>query len=233
MTDQIAEFANPFALISELGGSYAAELDIHLNDLNSAEIYKWFLAAMLYGARISENIASRTWQVFKHNDILTPEGIINMGWDGLVAMLDQGGYARYDYKTATKLLAASQSLLDHYTGNLNYLHAAASDSLDLEQRVMSLGKGIGKVTAHIFLRELRGRWDKAAPPLSLLAFNAARILGFLPDGMDNDCKLGLINLQRLWCRNGMTMESFSDFESALVRYGLRLRHQEKKAHRAK
>lgn len=233
MTDQIAEFANPFDLISELGGSYAAELGIHLDDLSSAEIYKWFLAAMLYGARISENIASRTWQVFKRNDILTPQGIIHTGWDGLAAMLDQGGYVRYDYKTATKLLEVNQSLLDHYAGNLNHLHAAASDPNDLEWRVMNLGKGVGKVTAHIFLRELRGRWDKAEPPLSLLAFNAAQVLGFLPDGMDNDHGLALVDLQQLWCRNGMTKESFSDFEAALVRYGLRLRHQEKKAKRAK
>lgn len=233
MTDPIAEFANPLDLISELGGSYAAELGIHLDDLSSAEIYKWFLAAMLYGARISENIASRTWQVFKRNGILTPQGIIHTGWDGLAAMLDQGGYVRYDYKTATKLLEVNQSLLDHYAGNLNHLHAAASDPSDLEQKIMNLGKGMGKVTTHIFLRELRSRWDKADPPLSSLALNAAQVLGFLPDEMDNDHRLALANLQQLWRRNGMTMESFSDFEAALVRYGLRLRHQEKKIKRVK
>lgn len=222
---QGAKLLDAPALVSELGGCYAAELGIHLNDLNSAEIYKWFLAAMLYGARISENIASRTWQVFKCNDILTPEGVINTGWDGLVAILDQGGYARYDYKTATKLLTVSQALLDHYAGDLNRLHAAALDSNNLEQRIMCLGKGIGKVTTQIFLRELRGRWNKATPPLSLLAFNAAQVLGFLPKEINNDHKLALINLQQLWCKHGMTQDSFPDFEAALVRYGLHLRHR--------
>ena len=79
------------ALVSELGGSYAAELSIHLEGLETTEIYKWFLAAMLYGARISENIANRTWQVFRRNDVLTPECMINTDWDRLVALLDQGG----------------------------------------------------------------------------------------------------------------------------------------------
>ncbi|MDP1557643.1 MAG: hypothetical protein Q8K59_07050 [Nitrosomonas sp.] len=164
---------NALALVSELGGSYAAELGINLVSLKSAEIYKWFLAAVLYGARISEKIATRTWHTLEHNGLLTPERIINTSWDGLVAILDQGGYVRYDYKTATKLLAINRALLDHYGGDLNNLHTAATDSNDLEQRMMDLGKGIGKVTADIFLRELRGRWRKAQPPLSPLAFNAA------------------------------------------------------------
>ncbi len=107
-------------------------MGIHLHELNPAEIYKWFLAALLYGARISEAIASRTWQVLKRYDILTPERVIDAGWERLVALLDEGGYVRYDYKTATKLLAVDQSLLDQYASNLNDLHATAADAYDLE-----------------------------------------------------------------------------------------------------
>jgi hypothetical protein len=32
------------------------------------------------------------------------------GWDGLVAILDRGGYVCYDYKTATKLLEINRNL---------------------------------------------------------------------------------------------------------------------------
>lgn len=222
------KYPSASALIAKCGGSYAAQLGICLHDLNPTEIYKWFLAAMLYGARISENIASRTWQVFKRNQVLTPEDMISTNWERLVAMLDQGGYVRYDHKTATKFQAVSQSLCENYAGDFNHLHAAALDPSDLEQRVMNLGKGIGKVTTHIFLRELRGRWEKAVPPLSLLALDAAQVLGFLAAGMENDPKRALVNLQQLWLRNGMPTESFPDFEAALVRYGLRLRRLKKK-----
>lgn len=216
---------NAPALVAELGGSYAAKLGINLGGLNPDEIYKWFLAAVLYGARISENIASRTWHEFEGSGVLTPERMISTGWGGLVAILDHGGYVRYDYKTATKLLDINHALLDGYGGNLNTLHAAAANSGDLERRIKDLGKGIGKVTVGIFLRELRGRWEKAEPPLSPLAFMAAQALGYLPNGIGSDHKRTLICLQRLWSEHGMTAESFPDFEAALVREGLRLRHR--------
>ncbi|MDO9312554.1 MAG: hypothetical protein Q7T85_12820 [Nitrosomonas sp.] len=213
------------SLVSEFGGCYSTQLGIQLNDLDAAEIYKWLLAALLYGAPISEKIATHTWRVLERNGILTPESIVRTGWDGLVALLDEGGYARYDHKTATKMLAVSQTLLDRYAGNLNHLHAAALDSDDLAQRVMNLGKGMGPVTIQIFLRELRGRWNKAMPPLAQLAFQAAQALGFLSQGCDDDHQLALARLQDLWEKSGMSLLNFPDFEAALVRYGLCLRHQ--------
>lgn len=212
-------------LVAKLGGSYAAKLGINLGALDPAEVYKWFLAAVLYGARIPETIASRTWHEFKASGILTPQRMIDTGWDGLVAILDRGGYVRYDYKTATKLLAVNQALLGSYGGNLNTLHAAAADPSDLERRIIDLGKGVGKVTADIFLRELRGRWQKAAPPLSPLAFMAAQALGFLPSRIGDDHDLALAWLQHLWGEQSMTAESFPDFEAVLVREGLRLRRR--------
>lgn len=213
------------ALVAELGGSYAAKLGIELDALDAAEIYKWFIAAVLYGARIPESIASRTWHEFETSEVLTPQRMLDTGWDGLVAILDRGRYVRYDYKTATKLLEISRTLLDRYDGNLNTLHAAAADPVDLEQRIMALGKGIGKVTAGIFLRELRGRWQKAVPPLSPLTLMAARTLGFIPNRIGDNHDRALAWLQHLWNKQGMTAASFPDFEAALVRQGLRLRRR--------
>lgn len=209
------------ALMAELGGSYAAALGITLDGLRAEEVYKWFLAAVLYGAPIPEAQATRTWREFEHNGVLTPQRILDTGWDGLVRMLDAGGYTRYDFKTATKLLDVNRALLADYGGDLNALHAAAADAADLERRIVALGKGIGPVTADIFLRELRGRWKKAQPPLSPLALAAAAELGFLAAGTGADAALP--QLQRQWRRSGTPGGHFSDFEAALVRAGLRLR----------
>lgn len=217
-------FLSPPELVTRVGGSYAAMLGIDLNSLNPDEIYKWFIAALLYGAPIPGNIATRAWHAFADNDMLMPRRMIESGWDKLVALLDQGGYVRYDYKTATKLLDVNRILLENYDGNLNTLHAAATDSNDLERRIMDLGKGIGKVTAHIFLRELRGKWKKADPPLSPLAFMAAKMLGYLPDKINDHSGEVIPYLQRLWKKNGMMAESFRDFEAALIRKGLDIRH---------
>lgn len=123
------------------------------------------------------------------------------------------------------MLAVSQSLLDRYAGNLNHLHAAALDPDDLAQRIMNLGKGIGPVTVQIFLRELRGHWNKAMPPLAQLASQAAQVLGFLPQDCHDNDQLALILLQDLWEKSGKPRSDFPDFEAALVRYGLCLRHR--------
>lgn len=208
------------ALMAELGGSYAAALGIALEGLGAEDIYKWFLAAVLYGAPIPEAQATRTWREFERNGVLTPQRILDTGWDGLVQMLDAGGYTRYDFKTATKLLDVNRNLLADYGGDLNALHAAAADPADLERRIVALGKGIGPVTAGIFLRELRGRWEKAQPPLSPLALAAAAELGFLAAG--TGAAAALPQLRRQWRRSGAP-DHFSDFETALVRAGLRLR----------
>ncbi|WP_292993680.1 hypothetical protein [Nitrosomonas sp.] len=48
------------SLVSKFGGRYSKQLGIQLDDLDAAEIYKWLLAALLYGAPISEKIATHT-----------------------------------------------------------------------------------------------------------------------------------------------------------------------------
>jgi len=214
----------PAELVKNRGGRYAGALGIDLAAPDAAERFKWFLAALLYGTRISVALATRTWREFATRGVLTPDQILQTGWDGLVVILDAGGYVRYDYKTATKLLAVCETLMQDYGGSLDTLHDAAADPCDLENRIKALGKGIGDTTIGIFLRELRGFWAKAEPPLSPLALSAATALGYLrPVTLDPD--RALARLRRLWAADGQTAAGFADFESALVREGLRLRRQ--------
>ena len=91
-------------LISTLGGKFSKELGINLSKGKSTEIFKWFLASKLFGARIGTNIAIKTYREFERCCVLSPEKILDTGWDGLVKILDDGEYARYDFSTATKLL---------------------------------------------------------------------------------------------------------------------------------
>jgi hypothetical protein len=81
----------------------------------------------------------------------------------LVKILDDGGYVRYDFSTATKLLNLVKQLQEKY-GSLTELHRQAKDTRDLEGKLMQF-KGIGPVTTNIFLRELRTVWEKADPGL--------------------------------------------------------------------
>jgi hypothetical protein len=214
----------PAELMRNRGGRFASALGIDLAAPDAGERFKWFLAAILYGTRISETLATRTWREFAARGVLTPDRIPQTGWDGLVTILDAGGYVRYDYKTATKLLDACAALMRDYGGSLDALHDAAADPRDLERRIKALGKGIGDTTVGIFLRELRGIWAKAEPPLSPLAISGATALGYLRPGTP-DPDRALARLRHLWETDGQPAAGFADFESALVREGLRLRRQ--------
>ena len=209
-------------LLGRLGGRFAGELGL---DLKAGPVprQKWFLAAILYGARISGALATRTYRVFAARDLYTPEAILAQGWDGLVGLLDEGGYARYDFKTATKLLRVMASLKEGYQGDLERLHGAAADFDDLEARLRALAPGLGPTTANIFLRELRGIWPKAEPPLSPLAQRAAEALGLLPPGLTP--RQALPALQQKWRAQPVAGFEFADLEAALVRRELELRRR--------
>ena len=204
------------------GGRYSTQLGIKLGSGKPDEIFKWFLSAILFGARISESVAIRTFQAFEADGVISPEKIIQTGWDGLVAILDRGGYVRYDFKTATKLLGICQALLDEYDGDLNRLHEMAPDEKALEERVQNIGKGIGEVTANIFLREMRGIWPKVDSLPSDLAMGGARDFGFISIRLQNRA-IALKQLKNCWLQSGGNSKDFAEFESALVRAGLYLR----------
>ncbi|MBI5043195.1 MAG: hypothetical protein HZC10_05070, partial [Nitrospirae bacterium] len=167
-------------------------------------------------ARIGANIAIKTYKEFERCRVLSPERIIKTGWDGLVRILDDGGYVRYDFSTATKLLEIMKDLEKDYNGDLNRLEQEARDEEDLERLLKGLGKGIGDVTVNIFLRELRLIWPKARPELSDLVKLSAKNLGLLKQ---NEDALTLKALEKFWTKYKIPNNDFCDFEAALVRLG--------------
>jgi len=137
--------------------------------------FKWFLASILFAKRISAEIAKRTFLMFVAEGLTSPEAIIKAGWDFLVRVLDAGGYVRYDFSTASNLLATMRKLKREY-GDLEKLHEVARDPRDLERRLMEF-RGVGPVCVNIFLRELRGIWSKARPKPSKIALKVAELIG--------------------------------------------------------
>lgn len=214
-------------LMEEWGGRFSSELGIDIDSRDPEEIFKWFLASLLFGSRIRQNVAVRTYREFEKRGVLTPDDIIRTGWEGLVDILDSGGYVRYDYITATKLLDIAESLNKMYGGDLNRLHEDAKDARDLESKLMEF-KGVGPVTANIFLRELRGVWQKADPLPGSLVIISARHLGFTDlEGKDDaERKEILSDLERTW-RQEQLPYHFSDFEAALIKFGSEYRRKKR------
>lgn len=215
------------ALVEELGRKYSEILNIDLSKGEDEEIFKWLLASVLFGAPITENSVIKTFNCFRKHSVLTPERILETGWDSIVKILDEGGYARYDFKTADKLLEVVKNLMEEYNGSLTVLQSEASDSHDLEKRLKDLGKGVGDVTVGIFLRELRQVWRKADPNPTDLVVLAAKNLKIVDEKAT--ARSSFEQLKSFWSRNKVAGKSFVEFETALVRFGKDLRRKQRRS----
>ena len=155
---------------------YSEELDIDLAKRSDSAYFRWFLASLLFGARISETTAKNTYRSFVAHGLTNPEKILQAGWDFLVyPVMREGGYVRYDGRKSTQVLRDCKMLMTDYGGRLSRLHDGARDARDLEQRLLAF-YGVGPVTANIFLRELRPFWAKADPdPLPAVERLAKRL----------------------------------------------------------
>ncbi|MEM2960507.1 MAG: hypothetical protein QXU67_02760 [Candidatus Bathyarchaeia archaeon] len=170
--------------------SYSEELGLDLNEPKDRE--QWFFASILFAKRISSSIALKTIKRFQEENLMTPKAILAAGWDRLVQVLDSGGYVRYDFSTASNLLDIAKMLLEKY-GDLERIHEKAKSSMELEGLLMEF-KGVGPVAVNIFLRELRGIWEKANPRPSKLSTEVAKKLKI--KNVENvESKLVRINLE--------------------------------------
>jgi len=140
------------------GKIYSKDLGIDIKSRKEKELFKWFLACLLFGKPVQQEVARRTYFEFKKEGLLTPDKILNVGWDKLVEVLDRGHYVRYDFSTADKLLIICKELKEKY-GTVTALLKEAKNEKDLSKRLQEF-KGIGPVTARIFLRDLKYMWPK-------------------------------------------------------------------------
>lgn len=116
------------------------------------ELFKWFLACLLFGKPIQQEVAKRAYFEFVKAGLVAPDKILRAGWNKLVKVLDKGHYVRYDFSTATKILYVCKELKARYGSVSNLIKQSESKS-DLSRRLQEF-KGVGSVTTRIFLRDL-------------------------------------------------------------------------------
>jgi hypothetical protein len=175
-------------VVAVLGGRYSAELGIDV-DAGDAQVERWFVAATLFGARIPARVAERTFGVLAAAGLARIGQLRHVPSGDLIAMLDAGGYARYDFRTATRLLELSEIINERYDGQVAVIGHRFAAYPGLRAALDAL-PGWGPVTVRLFLRELRGVWPGADPPPDERALAAARHLG-LADRSDGSCLAGL------------------------------------------
>ena len=181
--------------------SYSEELGLDLT--KPEDRFKWFLASILFAKRISAETAKETYVCFEQEELTSPDAILEAGWDRLVEVLDSGGYTRYDFSTATNFLGIAKTLKEKY-GDLERLHKESASSSDLENSLQEF-KGVGPVGVNIFLRELRGIWEKAKPNPSAMAVVTAQKIGLGPEDVERyESQLVRLNLE--YCKKHRSSE---------------------------
>lgn len=190
-------------LIKKYGQTYSSLLKINLKKGSEKEIFKWWIASLFFGARISENIASHTYKEFEKEGLVEFRSLCKAKQGRLIRVLGKGGYARYDGLTSTKLIRMCERLKKEYGSKITNIHKKAKNSEDLENRLQEFW-GVGPVTANIFLRELRIIWKKANPePLPHIKQTAKR-LGINLNKLNRKSK-NFIQLEyalhRIWRKN--------------------------------
>ena len=93
-------------------------------------------------------------------------------------ILDEGGYTRYDFSTADRLLEVFGNLEKRYGGDLTRLYKESKTGAEVEANLKRLGKGIGDTTVSIFLRDMRHVWRRVEPkptPLVTLALETLKV----------------------------------------------------------
>jgi hypothetical protein len=199
-------------LLRELGGTYPSYFGINLSSMLSEEVFKWFLASILLGERIDGDIAARnTYSEFERAGVLSIKAVIETGQAGLVDILNQRGYVKHNREIAIRLHKAARVLDEKYSDDLNRLHFFARGGRDLEEKLQNLGKNINTTTINIFLRGLRGVWEKVELPLSESALPAARNLGLIHSV---DAPAALEELKAIWNQDETRL---SDLEAALIK----------------
>lgn len=204
-------------LVTRLGGSYSRLLGIRLAGMESDETFKWFVAAVLLGSPVRAGSALSAYRALDSRALLDPKGLAAVDESDLVDCLLAAGITGYTRRIAATLRLAAGSLVVDYDADINRLHFFAEDASDLNRRLRLLGRKVPHRAVNLFLREMRGVWEKAHPGLSDAAVEAARCLGII--GNHNVAGEVAEELHATWERTGHAGRTYADFEVALVRLG--------------
>jgi len=143
----------------DMPSSVAKKLGINLASQREGELFKWFLACLLFGKPIQQEIAERAYFQLVSAGLRKPDAILAAGWDELVRLLDEAHYVRYDFSTASKLLEVFQQLKQRY-GSVTKLIEEAKTASELSDRLQTFTH-IGPVTARIFTEEVAPIWYRS------------------------------------------------------------------------
>jgi endonuclease III len=192
-------------VLKSYGQTYANQIGIRLKN-TPAPLYQLLNASLLLSARIAAENAVEAASALIDAKLTTPQKVAEASWQDRVDVLTAHGYKRYDESTSVMLGDTAKILLERYDGDLRKLRDEADRDADKIHKSLQQFKGIGKVGADIFLREVQLIWDEAFPYVDSRVGKTAKSMN-----LPTDAK----GLARLVDRN-----DFPRFVAGLIRVGL-------------
>ncbi|MGW7636238.1 endonuclease [Streptomyces decoyicus] len=166
-------------LLERHGETFAAQSGIRLGN-TPQPLYQVLVLAGLLSARIRASVAVAAARALFDAGLRTPRRMAEATWQQRVDALGEGGYRRYDERTATQLGDGATLLLDIYGGDLRRMREEAGGDTAALRGALRKVPGLGPAGCDIFLREVQGVWTELAPYLDAKAVQGAERLG-LPD----------------------------------------------------
>ncbi|MFG2830458.1 endonuclease [Streptomyces sp. NPDC048434] len=167
-------------LLDRHGETFAAQSGIRLGN-TPQPLYQVLVLAGLLSARIRASVAVASARALFDAGMRTPRRMAEATWQQRVDALGEGGYRRYDERTATQLGDGATLLLDTYGGDLRRMREEAGGDTGALRRALRKVPGLGPAGCDIFLREVQGVWPELAPYLDAKAVQGAERLGLPGD----------------------------------------------------
>ncbi|CEA09533.1 hypothetical protein BN1051_02903 [Arthrobacter saudimassiliensis] len=127
-----------------------ADLGIDTTGGDPEALYRWFLASLLFGNRIEQATAARTYHVLIENGLTSPEAFAGISREDLSALLVEGGYRHYRWLEDDELHRTMAAVSSRY-GSVKSMLRSSGSAGDLEHRLLAFD-GVGPTTARIFMQ---------------------------------------------------------------------------------
>ena len=160
-------------LLEAHGQTFCEELRIPIEKGTPSPLFRWLTACILYANRIQHDLAAQSARGLSKAGWRSAKAMAEASWEDKVRVLNEGGFAQYQERTATILTDAAKLVQDEYAGDLRKLREASDGDVAAMRRRLKEIKGIGDVAVDIFLREVQTTWDEVFPFADKLALKAA------------------------------------------------------------
>ncbi|MFW5933787.1 MAG: hypothetical protein ACOCT8_03555 [Actinomycetota bacterium] len=152
-----------WVLLERHGMSFSEAADIDLTQDRPATVWSWYLTCLLLSARISSDLAIRAARAYLREIGRSVRATERATWEQRVQVLNANGYARYDERTSAMLGDTAAAVRERYGGDLRRLRDEAGGDPDRLHGLLQQFKGVGRVGANIFCREMQVAWDELYP----------------------------------------------------------------------